>query len=94
MTAMTPGSSDVKATTTDEQRAAGPARRLKAIRIVGTALFEYQVQKTPDARIRLEAFAAMAHQLGDLTADDAAMVAKLLAKPMSASARVGKVTNG
>jgi hypothetical protein len=94
MIAMTPGSSDVKATTTDEQRAAAPERRLKAIRIVGTALFEYQVQKTPDTRIRLEAFTAMAHQLGDLTANDAAMVAQLLAKPMSSSARVGKVTNG
>lgn len=71
-------SSDVKATTTPDQ----PARRLMAIRIVGTALFDYQIQKTPDARIRLETVATMAHQLGELTADDAAVVAQLLARPL------------
>ena len=47
-------SSDPKATTVPAE---GPqaARHLMAIRIVGTALFDYQVNKTPDARIRLDA---------------------------------------
>lgn len=57
------------------------ARHLMAIRIVGTALFDYQVRKTPDARIRLESLTTMAHLLGDLTANEAAVVAQLLAKP-------------
>ncbi|CAI8756116.1 CMD domain-containing protein [Pseudomonas sp. IT-P44] len=57
------------------------ARHLMAIRIVGTALFDYQVRKTPDARIRLESLTTMAHLLGDLTATEAAVVAQLLAKP-------------
>lgn len=57
------------------------ARHLMAIRIVGTALFDYQVRKTPDARIRLESLTTMAHLLGDLTANEADVVAKLLAKP-------------
>lgn len=57
------------------------ARHLMAIRIVGTAIFDYQVQKTPDARIRLECLATMAHELGDISANEAAVVAQLLAKP-------------
>lgn len=57
------------------------ARHLMAIRIVGTALFDYQVRKTPDARIRLESLTTMAHLLGDLTATEADVVAQLLAKP-------------
>lgn len=79
--------SDVKATTTPDPQTAVPARRLMAISIVGTALFEYQVKKTPDTRIRLETVTTMAHQLGDLTASDAAVVAQLLAKPMHSGAR-------
>jgi hypothetical protein len=58
------------------------ARHLMAIRIVGTALFDYQVRKTPDARIRLESLTTMAQLLGDLTANEAAVVAQLLAKPI------------
>lgn len=58
------------------------ARHLMAIRIVGTALFDYQVQKTTDARIRLESVTSMAQLLGDLTAHEAALVSKLLAKPI------------
>lgn len=57
------------------------ARHLMAIRIVGTALFDYQVRKTPDARIRLESLTTMAHLLGDLTTAEAAVVSQLLAKP-------------
>ncbi|AOA08360.1 hypothetical protein [Pseudomonas sp. TMW 2.1634] len=79
--------SDVKATTTPDPQTAVPARRLMAISIVGTALFEYQVKKTPDTRIRLETVTTMAHRLGDLTASDAAVVAQLLAKPMHSGAR-------
>lgn len=54
-------------------------RHLMAIRIVGTALFDYQVHKTPDARIRLEAVTTMAHLQGDLTASERAFVSQLLA---------------
>lgn len=57
------------------------ARHLMAIRIVGTAIFDYQVRKTTDARIRLESLTSMAHLLGDLTSNEAALVAQLLAKP-------------
>lgn len=59
------------------------ARHLMAIRIVGTALFDYQVRKTDDARIRLECLTTMAHKLGDISANEAAVVAQLLAKPTS-----------
>jgi hypothetical protein len=58
-----------------------------AISIVGTALFNYQVKKTPDTRIRLETAMTIAHQLGDLTAVDAAVVAQLLTQPMNSGAR-------
>jgi hypothetical protein len=57
-----------------------------AIGIVGTALFDYQIRKTFAARIRLETVTTMAHQLGDLTASDAAVVAQLLASPIEATA--------
>jgi hypothetical protein len=59
------------------------ARHLMAIRIVGTAIFDYQVRKTADARIRLESLATMAQELGDISANEAAVVATLLAKPSS-----------
>lgn len=74
-------SSESKANTLAVE-AAPSARHLMAIRIVGTALFEYQVSKTPDARIRLECLATMAQQLGDITAIEVAVVAQLLAKPI------------
>ena len=78
MQAQHQSSSDPKATTVPAE---GPqaARHLMAIRIVGTALFDYQVNKTPDARIRLEAFTTMAHLQGDLTASERAFVSQLLA---------------
>ncbi|MHC8330185.1 hypothetical protein [Pseudomonas sp. LB1P83] len=57
------------------------ARHLMAIRIVGTALFDYQVRKTPDARIRLESLATMAQAQGDLTDVEALVVAQALATP-------------
>ncbi|GFM86126.1 hypothetical protein PSCICO_15250 [Pseudomonas cichorii] len=79
--------SDAKATTTPDQQAVTPARRLMAIRIVGTALFDYQVQKTPVTRIRLECLTSMAQAQGDLTASDAAIVAQLLANPFHPGAQ-------
>ena len=80
MQAQHQSSSDPKATTSPDE-GTQEARHLMAIRIVGTALFDYQVRKTPDARIRLESLTTMAHLLGDLTATEAAVVAQLLAKP-------------
>lgn len=64
------------------------ARHLMAVRIVGTALFDYQVSKTADARIRLESLTSMAHLLGDLTANEAAVVAQLLNQPSQIGANV------
>lgn len=74
-------SSSVSKAITSPAGSVQEARHLMAIRIVGTALFDYQVRKTPDARIRLESLTNMAHLLGDLTATEAAVVAQLLAKP-------------
>lgn len=73
-------SSEVKATTSPEQSAVA-VRHLVTIRIVGTALFEYQVRKTTDARIRLESLATMAQAQGDLTDEEALVVAQVLANP-------------
>jgi len=80
MQAQHQSSSEPKATTSLAE-GTQEARHLMAIRIVGTALFDYQVRKTPDARIRLESLTTMAHLLGDLTATEAAVVVQLLAKP-------------
>lgn len=73
-------SSEVKAITSPEQ-SAQTVRHLVTIRIVGTALFDYQVRKTTDARIRLESLATMAQAQGDLTDDEALVVAQVLAYP-------------
>ena len=78
-------SSEMKANTLTYE-GAQTARHLMAIRIVGTALFDYQVRKTPDARIRLESLTSMAQLLGDLTANEAAVVAQLLEKPVNLGA--------
>jgi len=82
MQAQHQSSSDSKANTLTNQNTHS-ARHLMAIRIVGTALFDYQVRKTLDARIRLESLATMAQELGDISANEAAVVAQLLAKPSS-----------
>lgn len=79
MQAQHPSSSHSKAITSLAE-GMQEARHLMAIRIVGTALFDYQVRKTPDARIRLESVTTMAQQLGDLSATEASIVARLLAK--------------
>ena len=67
-------SSETKATTPSDLH----ARHLVAVRIVGTAIFEYQVRKTPAARIHLESVASMAQAQGDLTYFDALVVAHVL----------------
>lgn len=85
MQAQHQSSSDPKATTSPAE-ATHAARHLMAIRIVGTALFDYQVQKTADARIRLESVTNMAELLGDLAPHEAALVSELLAKPVNAGA--------
>jgi hypothetical protein len=79
-------SSDVKATTSPEQSAQA-TRHLMAIRIVGTALFDYQVRKTADARTRLESLASMAQAQGDISNIEALVVASVLAisKPQEAT---------
>ncbi|WP_460410070.1 MULTISPECIES: hypothetical protein [unclassified Pseudomonas] len=64
------------------------ARHLMAIRIVGTALFDYQVTKTDEARIRLECLATFAKQQGDIDAAEAAIVAHLLASNASPGASI------
>lgn len=87
MQAQHQSSSDPKAITLAAESMQA-ARHLMAIRIVGTALFDYQVRKTPDARIRLESLTNMAQLLGDLTANEAAVVAQLLAKPIFIGASV------
>ncbi|TMU79296.1 hypothetical protein FGA82_13415 [Pseudomonas fluorescens] len=61
------------------------ARHLMAIRIVGTALFDYQVRKTEVARIRLECLTTFAKELGDIDAAEFAVVAQLLAGSSTAN---------
>lgn len=87
MKAIHQSSSDLEAITLTVE-AAQAARHLLTIRIVGTALFDYQVRKTDDARIRLESVTTMAQLLGDLTASEAAVVAQLLAKPTTLGASI------
>lgn len=78
MQAQHQSSSGSKAITSPDQGEQA-ARHLMAIRIVGTAIFDYQVRKTPDARIRLESLVTMAQAQGDLTDVDALVVAQVLA---------------
>ena len=61
------------------------ARHLMAIRIVGTALFDYRVRKTEAARIRLECLTTFAKELGDIDAAEFAVVAQLLAGSSTAN---------
>ncbi|WP_330564883.1 hypothetical protein [Pseudomonas yamanorum] len=86
MQAQHQSSSDHKANTLPAEGTQA-ARHLMAIRIVGTALFDYQVRKTPDARIRLESVTTMAQLQGDLTVHEAALVSQLLANPEKHYAR-------
>lgn len=60
-------------------------RHLMAIRIVGTALFDYRVRKTEVARIRLECLTTFAKELGDIDAAEFAVVAQLLAGTSTAN---------
>ncbi len=70
MQAQNQSSSGTKATT--------PARHLVATAIIGAAVIGYLVHKTPEARTRLESLSEMARTLGELSATDAAVVARLL----------------
>ncbi|TKK40175.1 hypothetical protein PflCFBP13517_16855 [Pseudomonas fluorescens] len=83
MKAERPSSSEHKAITSPEQARSTfkPPRPLLATAVIGAALIGYLVHKSPDARQRLESMAEMAQVLGDLSESDAAVVAKLLAKP-------------
>lgn len=72
-------SSSVSKAITSPAGSVQAARHLMAIRIVGTALFDYQVRKTSDARIRLESLTTMAQAQGDLTDVEALVVAQVLA---------------
>ncbi|MBS7559380.1 hypothetical protein KHO49_13645 [Pseudomonas sp. RC4D1] len=74
MHAIHPSGSAVKATT-------APDRQL-ALVMVGQALIEYQVQKTPGARCQLEVLAAHAKRLGALSDSDTTLLAQLLARPV------------
>ncbi|WP_122665350.1 hypothetical protein [Pseudomonas viridiflava] len=89
MQAQHQSSGGTKATTTPEQSAQA-TRHLLTIRIVGTALFEYQVRKTPDARVRLESLATFAMAQGDLTEIEALVVANVLAIPTKSIQQQGR----
>ncbi|NWD24892.1 hypothetical protein HX864_16590 [Pseudomonas yamanorum] len=75
MQAQTQSSSGTKATT--------PARHLVATAIIGAAVIGYLVHNPPEARTRLESLSQMASTLGELSATDAAVVARLLANPQT-----------
>lgn len=62
---------------------ASHTRHLTVLRIVGTALFDYQVRKTEVARIRLQCLTSFAKELGEIDAAEFAVVARLLATPPS-----------
>ncbi|WP_039013020.1 hypothetical protein [Pseudomonas brassicacearum] len=86
MQAQHPSSSGHKATTAPTRNADGtfkPTRPMLATAMIGAALISYLVHKTPDARQHLASLANKAWNLGDLSARDAAVVADLLAKPIS-----------
>lgn len=71
MRAPNPSSSVLQATTTP--------RHLEATATVGGALIGFIVTKTPEARDHLESLTDAAYRLGDLTAQDTAIVRQLLA---------------
>lgn len=73
MQAQNLNSSGAKATT--------PARHLVATAIIGEAVIGYLVHKTPESRTRLESLSQMTSTLGELSETDAAVVARLLARP-------------
>lgn len=93
MQAQHPSSSEHKATTAPTQAAGNtfkPTRPMLAMAMIGAALIGYLVQKTPDARQRLESLTEMAQTLGDLSERDAAVVAQLLARPNTLSHAQGE----
>lgn len=92
MQAQHPSSSGHKATTPPaaSSRPFKPSRPLLATAVIGAALITYLVHKTPDARQRLESLAGMAQAQGDLSDRDAAVVAELLANPITSTLTQGE----
>lgn len=78
MQAQNLSSSAAKATT--------PARHLVATAIIGAAVIGYLVHKTPESRTRLESLSEMARTLGELSATDAGVVARLLSRSQTREA--------
>lgn len=80
MQAQTLSSSAMKATTTA---------------FIGRALIGYQLQRSHAARIRLETAAELARHLGQLSYNDAVVIAEQLAKPCrDQSTPVNEVPHG
>ncbi len=66
-------------------KATTPPRHLLVTALIGGALVGFLVMKTPEARARLETVADMARRLGELSDQDAQVIAMQLAKPSRAS---------
>ena len=92
MQAQHPSSSDLKDTTEPDHpgKTFKPPRPLLATAVIGAALIGYLVHKTSDARQRLESMACLAQTMGDLSDDDAVVIADLLAKPCTRNTSMGE----
>lgn len=76
MNSITQSSGTAKPTTT----ANGHSPRLLAIGVIGAAMVDHQVHRSPSTRARLEGAADMAKRLGVLDGAEAQLVATLLAR--------------
>lgn len=76
MNSITQSSGTAKPTTTE----AGHSPRLLAIGVIGAAMVDHQVHRSPSTRARLEGAADMAQRLGVLDGAEAQLVATLLAR--------------
>ncbi|MFJ2384586.1 hypothetical protein [Pseudomonas protegens] len=88
MQAQHPSSSGSKAITALRQTTENtfkPTRPMLATAVIGAALIGYLVHKTPDARQHLVSLTKAAMSQGDLSVRDAAVVADLLAKPVTSA---------
>lgn len=61
-----------------KSKAITPTGHLMATAMIGAAVIGYVVQKTSEARTRLESLSTLARTQGELTDSDAAVVARLL----------------
>lgn len=66
-------------------KATTPPRHLLVTALIGGALVGFLVMKTPEARARLETVTDMARRLGELSDQDAQVIASQLAKPSRAN---------